>query len=258
VRSRSSRRLRSALAGCATAAWLAISPLQFVSAQDSTAQSAPSDESIDAAIQELKADPNLTPERKTRTLKWAGKNEPREPSSLGAWFTNFFVWIGQAGYALVWVIGGLLAMALVWFLFRLFSGIQAGETKKPDVLVPTHVRDLDIRPESLPDDIGAAALALWEQGEHRSALALLYRGLLSRLAHTHRVPIRDSSTEGDCLDLAAKHLPPERKDYVSRLIGVWQRATYGGKEAEPADVQSLCAGFDKALAPVSSISGPQA
>ena len=71
-------------------------------------------------------------------------------------------------------------------------------------VAPTHVRDLDIRPESLPDDIGAAARALWDRGEHRAALALLYRGLLSRLAHVHRLPIRDSSTEGDCLALAAR------------------------------------------------------
>ena len=59
---------------------------------------------------------------------------------------------------------------------------------------------------AFPPDIGAAARALWDRGEHRAALALLYRGMLSRLAHVHRVPIRDSSTEGDCLALAASHL----------------------------------------------------
>ena len=257
MRSRSSTRLRIAIVGWAVAAWLVINPAHFASAQESLERSGPSDEDIAAAIEKLKTDPNLTPERKTRTLKWAGKTEAREPSSFGSWFTNFFVWIGQAGYALVWVIGGLLAIALVWFLFRLFSGMRSTEIKKAAAPVPTHVRDLDIRPESLPEDIGAAALALWERGEHRSALALLYRGLLSRLAHVHRVAIRDSSTEGDCLELAAKHLPTERNDYVARLIGVWQRATYGGRDAESEDVQALCAGFDKALAPVVS-SGPYA
>ena len=55
-------------------------------------------------------------------------------------------------------------------------------------------------------DIGAAARVLWDRGDHRAALALLYRGMLSRLAHVHRIPIRDSSTEGDCLALAASHL----------------------------------------------------
>jgi hypothetical protein len=248
--------LRISLVACVAAAWLWIVPAQFASAQE-LESGAPSQEQIEVAIEQLKVDPNLTPERKTRTLKWAGKNEPREKSSFGTWITNFFVWIGQASAALVWVIGGLLAIALVWFLIRLFSGIRPSEIMSSAAVVPTHVRDMDIRPESLPDDVGAAALALWERGEHRSALALLYRGLLSRLAHVHRVPIRDSSTEGDCLDLAARQLSAERKDYVARLIGVWQRAIYGGRDTETQEVQSLCAGFDKALAPPPSVASGQ-
>jgi Domain of unknown function (DUF4129) len=153
--------------------------------------------------------------------------------------------------ALVWVLGGLLALALAWFLFSLFK--SAGPTgAKKALVVPTHVRDLDIRPESLPEDIGAAALDLWQRDEHRASLALLYRGLLSRLAHLHHVPIRDSSTEGDCLALATQHLSSDRKEYVARLIGVWQRATYGGHDPIESDVQALCAGFDEALAPTSS------
>jgi hypothetical protein len=109
------------------------------------------------------------------------------------------------------------------------------------------VQDLDIRPETLPNDIGAAARALWDRGEHRSALALLYRGLLSRLAHVHRVPIRDSSTEGDCLALAASHLASARHDYASRLVRVWQRAVYGRDEVPAATVYGICDDFARAL-----------
>ena len=85
---------------------------------------------------------------------------------------------------------------------------------------PSHVRELDIRPESLPDDIGAAALAVWERGEQRAALALLYRGLLSRLVHAHGVPIRASSTEGDCLALAQSRLAAGSAQYAARLVSV--------------------------------------
>jgi hypothetical protein len=112
---------------------------------------------------------------------------------------------------------------------------------------PTHVQDLDIRPESLPDDIGAAARALWDRGERRAALALLYRGLLSRLAHVHSVPIRDSTTEGACVTLAAAHLSEERHEYVARLVRLWQRSVYGGQDADTAAVYSLCTGFTAAL-----------
>ncbi len=209
------------------------------------------DTEIEAAVEVLKADPNLSRDRKTRTLRWRDESKPeeRKPGSFGIWIKEFFVWLAQLSRALVWVLGGFLALALVWIVSRLFMNAK-GLTRTNAPIVPTHVRDLDIRPESLPADIGAAALTLWQQEQHRAALALLYRGLLSRLAHTHRVPIRDSSTEGDCLALAAKHLPSERRDYVAQLIGVWQRATYGGRDPEANVVQQLCEGFDAALAPV--------
>jgi hypothetical protein len=127
----------------------------------------------------------------------------------------------------------------------------AREEDEP-LAAPTHVRDLDIRPASLPPDIGAAARALWDAGQQRAALALLYRGLLSRLAHVHSVPIRDSTTEGDCLALAAEHLPTPRHDYVSRLVGVWQHAVYGHEEVSAVAVHDLCDGFAPALDPAAA------
>lgn len=235
--------LRAFVVACAAGAWLSVASVHVALGQDE----GPTDNEIRAAVDATKADPNLSHERTTRSLRWK-ERERREPSSFGEWIANFFVWLGQLSRVLVWVIGGLLAIALVVALYRMIRHIDARELKKVDV-VPTHVRDLDIRPESLPDDIGAAAWELWQRGEHRGALALLYRGLLSRLAHTHQVPIRDSTTEGDCIALAAKHLQAERKDYVTRLIRTWQRATYGGHDAQPEEVQSLCADFSRALEP---------
>jgi hypothetical protein len=214
-----------------------------------TADDVPSDDAVAAAIETLRADPNLAQERPSRTLRWARDDEQRPPanSSFLNWIANFFVWLGQLSRALVWVLGALLALALAVLLLRLLK--TAGPLRSTQrIAVPTHVHDLDIRPESLPHDIGAAAFDLWQRGEHRAALALLYRGLLSRLVHVHAVPIRDSSTEGDCLALAARHLQAERRDYVVRLIGVWQRAVYGGRDPDASELQTLCAAFDSALA----------
>src|SRR5262249_10543529 len=118
-----------------------------------------------------------------------------------------------------------------------------------NLAAPTHVRDLDIRPESLPDDVGAASRALWDRGEHRPALALLYRGCLSRLAHVHEVPIRDSTTEGECVVLAAGHLSPGAAAYVAQLVRIWQRAVYRGEEPSAEVMYSLCDGFGGALDP---------
>jgi Domain of unknown function (DUF4129) len=243
--------VRSAAIAALIAGWLFVAPVASVSAQ-----AEPSESEIATAIEKVKADPNLSQERKTRTLRWKGEDEPDEaPSGFARWILNFFGWLGQLSRVLVWVVGGLLAIALIAFIVRMFKNIDMQEQRKAD-LVPTHVRDLDIRPESLPDDIGAAALALWESDQHRAALALLYRGLLSRLAHVHQVPVRDSTTEGDCLALASRHLKNERRQYVEQLIRIWQRATYGGREPETLEVQTLCTQFAQALGADAKASTP--
>jgi hypothetical protein len=209
----------------------------------------PTREQVAAAVEKLKADPNLGVDKKTRKLvrnSQPGPNAaPTSPSWLH-WIADAFSWFAGTARALVWVAGILLAGMLALYIKRFVE--SRGERSVPlRFAMPTHVRDLDIRPESLPDDVGGAALELWEHGEHRVALALLYRGLLSRLAHVHGVPIRDSSTEGDCLTLAATRLPAARATYVERLIRVWQRAVYGNVEPTAKEFHCLGTSFASAL-----------
>jgi hypothetical protein len=113
---------------------------------------------------------------------------------------------------------------------------------------PTHIGSLDIRPESLPDDIGGAARALWQRGEQRAALSLLYRGALSRLVHGHGVPIRSASTERECLVLAAARVSPAALDFLSRLVSGWQTVAYAQRELSAERFEALCADFDARMA----------
>ena len=215
------------------------------------ANETPTDAEIAAAVDKVKADPDLGTEKTITTLEWRDSKKPRKPrkeSDWGwlSWIGDFFGWIAQSSRVLVWVVLAALAAWLVIFIVRLFLSNSSG-TRGSRFVAPTHVQDLDIRPESLPPDIGATARALWDSGEQRAALALLYRGLLSRLAHVHEVPIRDSSTEGDCLALAARKLDAARVEYATQLVRTWQRAIYGGLSIEPATVHALCAGFSPHL-----------
>ena len=65
--------------------------------------------------------------------------------------------------------------------------------------------------------------------------------------HVHNVPIRDSSTEGDTLQLTATRLREDKRNYVSRLIRIWQHAVYGGQQPEAAALYGLCDEFSPAL-----------
>lgn len=199
---------------------------------------------VDAAIARLRADPNLAASRKTRIPRWRStpdEGERRNWRWLNA-IVDLFRWLAQVSRVFVWVVIGLLVGALALYLVRLLKVASPPKDAHADA-PPTHVRDLDIRPESLPNDLGAAAWALWERGEQRSALALLYRGLLSRMAHAYAAPIRASSTEGDCLCLARSRLPVQPGEFAVRLINVWERAVYGGKNPEERCVRTLCDEF---------------
>ena len=241
--------VKAQIAGAMVAAMLIGTALPGLAAQPTSrgVSSAPDRAAIDRAIESVKADPNLATERTIKTLRWKG-SMPKGPVKFPGWLSwllAFFGWIAESSRVLVWCGALVLAALVVVYLLRL-ARARLPTSDDTQFVAPTHVRDLDIRPESLPDDVGATARRLWERGEQRAALALLYRGMLSRLAHVHHVPIRDSSTEGDCVALAIAQLP-DRSDYVSRLVTAWQHLGYGHEPVESAAVYGLCDEFDATL-----------
>jgi hypothetical protein len=213
---------------------------------------APTDAEIAAAVKALNNDPNLGADRKVSQLRWVKGNDTpkpaKDPSGGWGWLEGLLSWIAQAGRVFVWVVCVVIAGILAIVILRLIQARNPRDVKI-GVIAPTHVRDLDIRPESLPADIPATAMQLWNRGEHRAALALLYRATLSRMAHIHSVPIMHSNTEGEIVSLAARHLPPAGAKYVADLVRMWQRAVYRHDDPTTQTVLLLCDGFEPALAP---------
>jgi hypothetical protein len=213
----------------------------------------PARSEVRAALEMVKSDPNLAPARTVNMLRWAEPEQVTdEPwwwqwaNAVVRWFRGFFGWIAESGRYVIWVAGALLGGLLLVYVVRLVRGRGLPRVPKP-FAAPSHVRDLDIRPASLPDDVGSAARTLWQRGDRRAALALLYRGSLSRLVHVHGVPIRASATEGECLALARPRLAESSARYVARLVETWAAAVYGGLSPAEAVFEALCSEFRSAL-----------
>jgi hypothetical protein len=176
------------------------------------------------------------------------KDEPKpEPhqSSLPQWLR----WLAEGARVLMWLLGLAAALTVLVYAWRWMQVRAEAIKHRAAPPLSSHVQNLDIRPASLPDDIGAHAWALWQSGKHRAALSLLYRGALSRLVHQHRVPVHAAATEDECLDLAQTHLNKASAVFFETLVRTWQLAVYGGRFAPNEQVLALCDGFNAAWAP---------
>ncbi len=237
----------------AIAAWvllLAAGPLGAVSQGDS-----PSRQDVQTVLQAIKADPELggTQLEKRLRLKKTDEKKPEPPdSNILRWLRDLFEWIGSTARLLVWVLA-FVAVALLLVGLQRWMRVRGQALAGPRPVLPSHVRNLDIRPDSLPDAIGAAAAALWNEGAHLPALSVLYRGTLSRLVHVHAVPIRAASTEDECAALARRQLPTAPGEFVTTLVAAWQLAVYGARLPDTDSVMRLCSDFDLRLSPVPSI-----
>jgi uncharacterized protein DUF4129 len=199
---------------------------------------------IRAAAAKLRADPNLGGEKSLRTLRW---NETQEAKAAPAprWLTQLFDFLAQSSSLLLWIVGALcVAIAVVWGIRVLRERVPAAATPEPEV---TSLHGLDIRPESLPENIGAAALELLEAGRDREALSLLYRGALSRAVHRYGIAIAASATEGEALRAVNAALDPPRAAYFAGLVALWQRTVYAGESVMREPVARLCRGFAESL-----------
>jgi Domain of unknown function (DUF4129) len=186
----------------------------------------------------------LKPSAKTEAKKSTKTQEPAEAIT-----PEWLLWLAEGVRILMWLLGfAAIATALIYARRWIKSGSDAIKLR-PQATFSNHVQNLDIRPQSLPQDIGAHARQYWQKGQHRQALSLLYRGALSRLVHQHRVPLEAAATEDECLSAAQKHqLPSASTVFFDALVRTWQQAVYGGRLPVDEHALRLCDGFNAAWA----------
>ncbi|WP_313056057.1 DUF4129 domain-containing protein [Pseudomonas lopnurensis] len=145
---------------------------------------------------------------------------------------------------LLWTALALVIALLLWRYrewLRTF-GVRLRRPASQLPPLPKRLFGLDVTPEHLPADIAAEAERLWQ--EHpREALGLLYRGLLSRLLHDFRLPLKAAHTEGEILQLVRQLERAELSRFAQTLTRHWQDQAYGHRNAPAATRDELCAGW---------------
>jgi hypothetical protein len=197
---------------------------------------------IDAIMQR----PEFSTKETVETWHYLGKEDEKKEVVPNRALYEF---LSKLGRGLALLAKGLLYLALfaaiVWLLINRERWLNwmRGIKPAPKYQAPTQLFGLDIRPESLPENLAEAALQLWQIGDTRAALSLLYRGALSHLATRGGITFKASDTEGDCLHVAAQNLEPLKSGYFARLTAAWQLAAYADRAPQGAEGEALCRDF---------------
>ncbi|HEC15104.1 MAG TPA: DUF4129 domain-containing protein [Sedimenticola sp.] len=191
-----------------------------------------------AVIQAVLGAPEFDARREIKEWRYTG-GEDRDDAgfdgfdfALGKFFARFaelVLWIG-------------LGVALVLLMLHREKWLRIFRSQPPPAppAAPQNLFGLDIRPESLPDDVPESARALWRQGRQREAMSLLYRGALAALVHRQGIAFSSGHTENDCLRILRPLVSGDLYAHFRRLTRAWQQAAYAHRPPEEAQALSLC------------------
>jgi hypothetical protein len=158
-------------------------------------------EARQAAIDELEADPRMGSSRDKTRLKyvgpeWGKEKKKQEKLPDVEWLKDV---IGVMADALKYIGWAALIGLIIYLIYRALKNAGWLELQRARAPLPDTLFGLDVRPESLPDDVPGAARLLLQAGDVRGALALIYRASLIFLLQDGKIEIANGDTEGECL-----------------------------------------------------------
>ncbi len=226
---------RGKVAAVALALFYMVSPTPT-----SHAQEAPTISDTKTQIREVLDRPEFIIHKTERTV-WRRKGQPSEFGSPGPNVgMPFFALLGEV---LFWVAIVAAVLAIAYWLYQYRHLLKGGCLRRGSSDIgprATTVMGMDVRGDSLPDNIAQSAWEAWIAGRPQEAMSLLYRGSISWLIERERLPIAESDTENDCLQHAHQLENVAMLDYFSRLTAQWITGAYGKRWPTDETVKELC------------------
>lgn len=156
-----------------------------------------------------------------------GKERPADKLKIQALGALVALVAGSAK-VLVWVLVGILVVALLWLLRRWLPWMR-GSGRRRRVTDSSTTHDSLVLPEVLPPDVIARARALWAEGMPRKALALLYRASVEKVASLNDMHFPPGTTEGQVLRASRRLVEPLDREAVALMVRTWQHAAYADR-----------------------------
>lgn len=194
--------------------------------------------------------PEFETEKVEQHWKYIGKRaQKKQPDDTPAWLkflSRIVPGMARVFEGLLWLV---LAAAIVWLIVKRecwldwfgWFGHKPAATATPPVQA---LFGLDIQPQSLPENIAETAWKLWQDGQPRNALSLLYRGALAHWMTREKVVLGANATEGECMRLFRSSATHETGDYFCLLTTAWQSIAYANRQPDAEAMQQLCRNWD--------------
>jgi hypothetical protein len=226
------RQMAARLAGASAAMFFAIAlaviatPQPAHAAPPASGEAAPSRE-----IKQVLSDKVFGHSEPKRVITYVGpewKSDGKAREWDWGWLEKVAEFLSGAIRIIAWGAAVAVIAFALYFLARYVRarGLARARAARPDFLF-----GLDVRPGSLPDDVGAAAEALVRRGAMRDALSLLYRAALVRFMDDG-LEFLQGDTEGDCIRRVESFSAPQRRFYFMRLVLAWQSLAYAHRAVE--------------------------
>lgn len=195
------------------------------------------------AVERAYADPLL--DHRRPVTRWQRKAEAQDEDAhqfdpnAGALAAIARVFALVAEYGL-WIVLAIVVGVLAWTARHWWPWMRDTLTpvREPSEIV---VEEAPPLPEALPADLVAAVRRLWDEGRHRRALALLYRGSVEAMASRAGITLVPGATEAQCLRAARRMPDAQDRDAFGEVVRVWQRAAYGQRLPADAELDALLA-----------------
>jgi hypothetical protein len=172
--------------------------------------------------------------------RW-GEDKPKQKTDQ-KWLVALAEFFASGARVFAWIGGALLVLFLIYLIARHvgLNGWRVGKSRDlPEVLF-----GLDVRPESLPDNVTDAARNLLAAGDIRGAVSLMYRGALVSLIQDGRIDISRGDTELQLLARVRRAYGSEaygdaKARYFATLVSIWQRVAYARQMIAAAEIAPL-------------------
>ncbi|HMT94271.1 hypothetical protein [uncultured Thiothrix sp.] len=185
----------------------------------------------------------------TKVKTWVAKDKQETERSNHKLSEGVIQLIASLLKSLLWIAAVVAVILALVYRQKILSYLAPFRKQTKPITAPEILFGLDIRPESLPADIAGTARQLWQAGQAREALSLLYRGALVILTHEEQLAIHTGHTEGDILKLAKPSTEVERYHYLRTLTKLWQTIAYAHRSPAPQEIEPLLAGWNQFQAP---------